>query len=194
MLTAAMGIGAGAILLFGRDEEDAPSPSIAHNDPTDFDIPVPTLTRKQWLDFVKLHANGNPKTVTPSFRLGVFEMTVRRLCDLGAMKNPRVVRFRDRQVWDAEWCNPATLSAFQRDPLGQYALFAESIRRYAEEDAIKAAVGAEVDGVKLTLSGALAVAHRAGLPGLASWIAKPRDRSRFTNNTTSYFQRGNGLF
>jgi hypothetical protein len=55
-------------------------------------------------------------------------------------------------------------------------------------------VGTEVDGVPLTLSGVLSVAHRAGLPGLSSWVVNPRDRQRFSRNTTAYFTRGNGLF
>lgn len=157
-------------------------------------IPIDGLTRKEWVDFVRIFVNGNPYTVTQSFRLGAFEMTVRRLCDLGAMANPRPTRHAGWQVWDAEWKRPESLIEFLSDFFGQYDLFAQSIAQYATEEKIREAVGTVIDGVPLTLSGALSVAHRAGLPGFLSWVSKPKDRVRFSRNTTAFFNRGNGLF
>lgn len=161
--------------------------------PTDT-IPLNSLTRKQWHDFARLVYNGKPDTVTTTFRLGAFEMTVRRLCDLGVMSNPRVTRFRNRQVWDADWMPPHNLKGFQDNPTLQYELFTESIRQYGEHADLLARVGTRVDNCEITLSGALMVAHRAGLPGLLSWSSKPDDRKKFLDNTTQHFQRANGLF
>lgn len=188
---AAISLGAGALLAFGSAEASVtrPRPSVR-----DYHVPIDRLTRKDWVEFVKVFVNGNPHTITRSFRLGVFEMTVRRLCDLGAMANPRPTKHSGWQVWDADWQQPTSLVDFLNDPLGQYELFAESIRRYSVDEGVKALVGTLVDGVPLTLSGVLSVAHRAGLPGLSSWVVNPRDRQRFSRNTTAYFTRGNGLF
>lgn len=159
----------------------------------DVRIPIQSLTRKQWLDFVKTSSNGNPRTITPTFRLGAFELSVKRLCDLGVMRNPRQVAHAKKQVWDAEWIYPKTLKEFQADPMLQYSLFAESVRRYATDPALLAHVGCNVAGLDMTLSGVLAVAHRMGLQGLAGWVAYPSKRERYTH-TMNYFQRANGIF
>lgn len=173
---------------------DSPSGPLKRPDIGDYAVPLDGLTRKDWLAFVKVHVNGNPQTVTPNFRLGVFEMTVRRLCDLGVLANPRLTQNYGWQVWDADWRNPKSLGEFLNDPLGQYELFAESIRQYAFNRVLRDFIGTDIDGQRMTLSGALSVAHRAGLPGLCSWVEHTKDRQRFSANTTSYFLKGNTLF
>jgi hypothetical protein len=191
-----MSLGAGALLFFAR-EEDADHGHrrrVADQIAADYKVPIVGLTRKDWVAFVKCFVNGNPHTITQSFRLGVFEMTVRRLCDLGAMANPRPTRHAGWQVWDADWQKPGSLVDFLNDPLGQYELFAESVRQYSNDETVKGMVGTLVDGEPITLSGLLSVSHRAGLPGLSSWIVNPKDRVRFSRNTTAFFKRGNGLF
>lgn len=185
-----LGLAAGSLLMFSREENVTAVPHVE----TDLTVPVDLVTRKQWVDFIRIFINGNPRTITPAFRLGTFEMTVRRLVDLGAMVDPETTKYKGRRVWSATWKNPANLKTFLDDPLIQYGLFAESINRYANDDKVRNAIDSEIDGNKLTLSGALAVAHRAGLPGFAHWIQDPKDRQRFKDNTTSFFQRSNGLF
>jgi len=194
MIPAVVGLASGMTLLLSRGEE--PPPPLHVSLPSHVgEIEVPLgLSRKQWLAFLRAAACGNPRTITPSFRLGVFGLTVRRLCDLGAMANPKVIHFEGRQVWDAHWHDPVSLKAFQAAPLTQYNLFVRSIEGYADAPEVAKAIGQKVEGTEITRSGALMVAHRAGLPGMASWLADPEIRQRFSDNTTAFFQRANGIF
>lgn len=157
-------------------------------------IPIPGLTRNQWIEFLKVAACGNPRTVRPGFRLGTFELTVRRLCDLEAMTNPRLIYFEDKLTWDADWQNPKNLRIFQRTPMLQYDLFVNSLNQYNNASEVKEAIGKKVDDKIITTSGALMVAHRAGLPGLVSWVDSDEVRQKFSDNTTSFFDRANGIF
>lgn len=197
MIPAVIGLASGMTLLLSRGEETPPPlhsalDSLPHQ-VEDIEPPL-GLTRKHWLAFLRAATCGNPRSITPSFRLGVFGLTVRRLCDLGAMENPKVIHFEGRQVWDARWLDPSSLKTFQAAPMAQYRLFVESIKGYSESPEVAEAIGRTVEGQKITLSGALMVAHRAGLPGMASWLADPEIRQRFSDNTTAFFQRANGIF
>lgn len=194
MIPAVIGLASGTLLLLGREEEPAPLAGVSL--PTHAEaLEVPLgLTRKQWLAFLKVSICGNPKTITPSFRLGTFGLTVRRLCDLGAMKDPRVIRYHDRQVWDAEWLEPANLRAFQASPMLQYTLFVTSLIGYFKAPEVVKAIGQEVEGAKVTQSGALMLAHRAGLPGMVSWLSDQDIRGKFSDNTTAFFLKANGIF
>jgi hypothetical protein len=198
MIPAVIGIASGTILLLSRNEDPHALPVTLSHHEEGIEIPL-ALTRKQWLAFLRVAACGTPKTVTPSFRLGTFGLTVRRLCDLGAMIEPRVIRFKGRQVWDADWQNPANLPAFQAAPMTQYKLFVDSIKDFFACPQVSEAVGQKINGVEgsstqVTQSGALMLAHRAGLPGMVSWLQDPTIRKRFSDNTTAFFQRANGIF
>ncbi len=191
-----IGLASGAILLLSRGDEPNPLNAALDSFPHSVEsIEVPLgLTRKQWVAFLKAAACGNPRTVTPSFRLGVFGLSVRRLCDLGAMVEPKVIRFEGRQVWDAHWLDPSSLKNFQSAPMTQYQLFVDSMKSYSESPEIAAAIGQTIEGQTVTQSGALMVAHRAGLPGMASWLQDQSIRQRFSDNTTAFFERANGIF
>ena len=191
MIPAVVGLASGTILLLSREEEPAPPLHAGLEDA--LEVPL-GLSRKQWLAFLRAATCGNPRTITPSFRLGVFGMTVRRLCDLGAMADPKVIHFEGRQVWDAHWLNPASLKTFQAAPMTQYRLFVDSIKGYSEAPEVVQAIGRTVEGEKITRSGALMVAHRAGLPGMTTWLADPDNRQRFSDNTTAFFKKANGIF
>jgi len=194
MIPAVIGLASGTLLLLGREEE--PAPLMGVNLPTHEEaLEVPLgLTRKQWLEFLKVSICGKPQTITPSFRLGTFGLTVRRLCDLGAMKDPRVIQYHGRQVWDADWHDPKNLRAFQASAMLQYSLFVTSLKGYFVAPEVTKAVGQEVDGAKVTLSGALMLAHRAGLPGMVSWLSDQDVRGKFSDNTTAFFTKANGIF
>jgi hypothetical protein len=110
------------------------------------------------------------------------------------MVNPRVIRYHKRQVWDADWADPKNLQAFQASPMLQYSLFVNSLCDYAKAPEVVNAIGQEVEGVTVTQSGALMIAHRAGLPGMVSWLADPNVRGKFTDNTTAFFKKANGIF
>lgn len=190
MIPAVLGLASGTILLLSREEE--PAPPLPGSMET---MKAPLgLSQASWMAFLRAAACGTPKTISPSFRLGVFGMTVRRLCDLGAMADPRVTHYQGRQVWDAEWVEPVSLRAFQAAPLTQYRLFCESISRYQAAEEVILSVGKIIDGHKVTRSGALMVAHRAGLPGMCSWMTDEADRKKFSDNTTAFFLKANGIF
>jgi hypothetical protein len=146
------------------------------------------------MQFLRAASCGSPRTISPNFRLGVFGFSVRRLCDLGAMTEPRVIKYQGKQVWDAHWINPANLKNFQSAPMLQYRLFTESIKDYFSIPTINSAIGKIIDNCTVTLSGALMVAHRAGLPGFESWMNDSTVRRKFADNTTAFFERANGIF
>lgn len=193
-----IGLASGTILLLSRGDDEPPLPSTVGTDSFShhedgIEVPL-ALTRKQWLSFLHAAACGKPSTITPNFRFGVFGLTVRRLCDLGVMREPKVIKFKGRQVWDANWVNPSSLEAFQTAPMLQYRLFTDSIKSFFVSEEVSKAIGQFVDGERVTQSGALMVAHRAGLPGLVSWLADPEIRKRFSDNTTAFFEKANGIF
>lgn len=186
-------LGGGAVVLAANL---SPEEQSARQQPVS--VPLDGVDSQQWVAFVRLFVDRN--IVTKHFRYGVFGMTVRRLVDLGAMKNPRSMRQKGGPqkggpsiVWTAEWVPPLNLQAFLRDTMGQYRLFADSMSRFAEDPAVKETVGKEVDTKIVTLSGALAVAHRGGLPGLTAWLRESKQRADF-KWTTQAFERCNGLF
>jgi hypothetical protein len=156
-------------------------------------VPLNGVSDAQWIGFVRACTSGDARTVTPSCRLGMFGLTVRRLCDLGAMERPRLVELRGSKVWSADWRRPATLADFLDDSFVQYSYFAESIRRYAACEEIVSFAGRDVDGARASLSGLLAVAHRAGQAGLSKWVVRPAERRKF-QTTTEHFRRANELF
>lgn len=197
MIPAVVGLASGTILLLSRGEDEAPPLTVSidgfsHRE-EGIEVPL-ALTRKEWLAFLKAASCGNPRTITPSFRLGVFGLTVRRLCDLGAMVNPKVIHYQGRQVWDAHWLNPSSLATFQAAPMLQYTLFTDSIKRYFAAPEVAKAVGQIIEGQKVTQSGALMLAHRAGLSGMTTWLQDPSNRERFSDNTTAFFNKANGIF
>jgi hypothetical protein len=185
MLIPAVAIGIEAGLTFLLSQAVARQESI--------NVPIEGITRNSWLTFVKTSVNGNPRTITPNFRLGAFEMSVRRLADLGYMVGPKQVRYNGHSVWDADWVAPLSLRAYLADGLKQYETYAESVRLYADAPELLSLVDRTIDDKPATMSGLLAVAHRAGLHGLTTWASAREERERF-NHTTEFFTRANGLF
>lgn len=153
--------------------------------------PINGVVHTDWLRFVKVFLNIDNR-VSENFRYGCFEMTVRRLCDLRLMNDPTTVQKNGRLVWVATWVDPWNLKRFLDDPDKQYEIFSRSMSEYAALD-LDTQLGVKVEGTEATLSGLLAVAHRAGLPGLASWLSNAAERREFSN-TTDYFTRANGIF
>ena len=142
---------------------------------------------------------GQPRqfhVVSPWGGFGSFDLRPKRLEDLGLMTHVRPERVNGRQIHIGEFIADADLAAlglgeifrgpltrerFLRAPLLQNLVFFESIRRYDEE--IRKALPADV-----SRSGALAILHRTGPNGLASWT------KRKLENTVALFQRANNLF
>jgi hypothetical protein len=76
----------------------------------------------------------------------------------------------------------------------QYKLFTDSIKGFFVAPQVANAVGQVIDGIPVSQSGALMLAHRAGLPGMSSWLQDPTIRERFSKNTTAFFSQANGIF
>jgi hypothetical protein len=188
MISAFVGLAATGILTLASKHPEVP---IVLEDEL---IPPLGLSKEQWMAFLRAAICGNPRTINRSFRLGTFGLTIRRLCDLGVMSNPRRMRFNGNPVFDADWRLPWTLDVFQRQPMQQYGLFEQSIVQYSKAPTVVESLGETVDGKAVTMSGALMLANRAGLSGMRSWIRSSNDRERYSHNTTAFFQKANAIF
>ena len=109
-------------------------------------------------------------------------MTIRRLVDLGALKDPR----KENGVWTADFAVPKE-TLLSNSKL-QYTLFSRSMQGYAKAimsgDMAKA-IGSNVEGQQATLSGLLGVASQAGMLGLGKWIANDPSRKKFRRPSRS---------
>jgi len=138
-------------------------------------------------------SNGEAKTITDDFRLGMYEFSVRRLCDLDIMHSPERILKQGKFVWVAEWKTGTSLSIFLHDPELQHRLFERSMSSFESDGDLMHWVGQKVDDVEITQSGVLAVAHRAGKPGAVSWFTNFKDRTKFLR-TSQAFKFANGIF
>jgi hypothetical protein len=154
------------------------------------ELPAPP---EEWLRFLEVMTNGNSRNITDDLHLGQFSISVRRLCDLGLMENPKRFEREKSYAWSAIWKNPHSLRSFLSDPHLQYATFARSMTEYSKDESLVRHVGLPLDSDTVSLSGCLAVAHRAGIAGALSWFAEPRDREKFVWTTEAY-HRANGIF
>jgi len=141
-----------------------------------------------WTGFTLAMKIQAPGAVSASNELGMFGIRLRRLADLGLVKNLRKTRSpTGHMVWLGDWVPPLTQKLFLDTPRYQYKAFAGSMRRYdrALRDGLMAH---RPEG--LTLSGMLAVLHRCGPSGLESWARRDR---RFPA-TVEVVERANGIF
>lgn len=154
--------------------------------------PIRGVSDKAWTRFVSCMRTAEPRAISASNALGAWEMKPRRLSDLGRMKELSSVRSPSgRMAWTGEWVPPLTTDAFLSDQKEQYRTFSESMTRYVaglRDGSIKR----PKDGVKrgTTLSGVLAILHRAGPQALAQWNI---DERRFPD-TVALFEKCNGIF
>lgn len=139
-----------------------------------------------WTEFVRVMKRSSPNAVSASHSLGMFEMKLRRLADLGLIKNVQTQR-TSRTAWVGEWVAPMSEKAFLASPTAQYKVFQRSMEDYVER--IRSGQIEMVDP-DMTLSGALAVLHRCGPSGLVSW----QDEERRFPETVALYEAANGLF
>jgi hypothetical protein len=149
--------------------------------------PLPEASDEQWARFVRLMQTGDVAAVTPTGQVGLFQTRLKRLEDLGLARDVRRVAVDGGARWMATFRAPLSLQRLLSDPLLQYRIFAASMRRYRDEilSHDRGALGRQLEGRRVTLSGLLAVAHHAG-PALASWLANAQDRQRFARTTSAY--------
>jgi hypothetical protein len=159
--------------------------------------PFPKIADAKWTRFVNCMKAASPYLVTPTFNFGLFAFAVRRLCDLKVMRNPKQIDFKGKRVWSADWVEPWTLKRFLADTASQYRLFVASNVDYGSRivltKALRQALGSVIDGQRVTLSGLLAVCHKAGFAGAQSWVKSAKDRIKFAA-TTAAFGKCNGIF
>lgn len=145
------------------------------------------VSDEAWTRFAMAMRTAAPSAVSASNALGMFEMKPRRLADLGLVTNVSCTRSpTGRMVWVGEFVRPLTSKAFLGSPKIQYAVFAASMRQYA--DSLRAAADSWPDGA--TLSGLLAVLHRCGPGGLKNW----GDADKRFPDTVALFEKANGIF
>jgi hypothetical protein len=159
--------------------------------------PFPTVAGPEWTQFVIYLRGKNPKQITPGYSLGLFGFGMRRLVDLGLASNPHKGTYNGKTVWLADWAPALTPGpdTFLGDAQTQYNAFVKSMQLYAAQvhKEIPEAVGAQLDGKAVTLSGLLAVAHRAGWAGLKEWMGDAKVRAAHPQST-DIFNKENGLF
>lgn len=153
-----------------------------------------------WTRFARVISKGQkPSHINPKGFYGMFDLGVRRLVDLGVMRNPRSKTIPDPKtgaqirIWRGEWVVPE--DKFLADPKLQYDLFSKSMELYRNiiAEKYKQVIGLEINGQKATLSGLLALAHTCGAEGMYKWLTTPEMRERFTWVTKAY-ERANGIF
>ena len=157
--------------------------------------PISGVSNEAWTDFAIAMRTAQMGSVSASNALGGFEMKPRRLADLGLFKNIRCARSnvngKDRMVWIGDPVPPLTLEVFLSDPKLQYAAFSKSMERYVKglrDGSISKPEGGALTGT--TLSGILAVLHRAGPNGLKRW----NDEDDRFDETKDLFSKTNGIF
>ena len=159
-----------------------------------FKSPIPEASDEQWARFVRLMQTGDVAAITPTGQVGVFQTRLKRLEDLGLVRDVHRVQRGGAPSWTATFRPPLTLARLLSDPLLQYRIFVVSMKRYRDEVLARHrdAIGKEIEGKPATLSGLIAVSQHAG-PALASWLANEADRRRFKQTTAAY-GRTTGVF
>lgn len=154
-----------------------------------------------WTRFCRVISEGKkPSSINPKGFYGMFDLGVRRLVDLGVMKQPHSKVIPDPKtgaqirIWRGVWVVPE--EQFLADPKLQYDLFTKSMELYRNviAEKYKQVLGLQIkDGQPATLSGLLALAHTCGAEGMYKWLTTPEMRERFTWVTDAY-NRANGIF
>lgn len=133
--------------------------------------PLQGVTDDQWTRFVGVMMTANTTFVGPNNSLGAFEMTPRRLVDLGILRG-HLERTRseksNRVIWaTAEQEDRDRAEAFLKSITQQSKAFTKSCVDYAS----KIASGEISKPPVMGLSEALAILHRSGPKGLSSrWV------------------------
>lgn len=171
----------------GQDE-----PAVARGDMLldDVEVILPSQLESvldaDWTKFVQGMMTAKLKEVSLSNCLGMFELSPRRLNDLGLIDG--LVRSKSstgRSIWVGVFRPPTTHRMFLLNPKAQYDAFCVSMKDYV--DRISTGVISKSDD--MSLSGALAILHRAGPRGLDTWAHGERFES-----TEAAYNRVAGVF
>lgn len=159
--------------------------------------PWPDVPDVGWNRFVFGMRGKDPKAIGAGYTLGLFGFGMRRLADLGLATNPHKGEHAGKAVWLADWL-PALEpgpDAFLKNADLQYRTFVKSNADYAKRihAELPELLEATLDGKPVTLSGLLAIAHRAGWEGMQQWLSDAKVRAAH-KQSTELFNRLNGAF
>jgi hypothetical protein len=156
--------------------------------------PIPRVDDESWGVFVETMAEpACAGVVNDAGFVGLFLFSMARLGALGVVTRlRREPRDDGGSAWVGEFVPPLTLETFLSEPLLQYRAFKRSCGEYYRQ-LEPLVVPSVIDGVEASLSGLLAVAHRAGFKGLGKWLMSAEDRVGHPF-TTETFLRANGVF
>jgi len=152
--------------------------------------PLASVTDAQWTAFVRAMATAPFSFESPKNFFGAFLFGIRRLADLGVVKNPRKVG----TIWVGDWVKPKEV--FLSSPALQYEVFGKSMKAYVSVIAkrYQSAIGTTINGKKVTLSGLLGAAHAAGGEGLGKWIGNVNDYQAKYKHVMERFSATTGIF
>jgi hypothetical protein len=148
--------------------------------------PIAGVDASAWTRFVGAVASAPLISVSESNALGMFEMPPRRLADLGVIsKLSRTRSPAGRTIWTGVFVPPLTCERFLRSPDMQYRVFCKSMRDYAA----RIESGEIAKDPQMSMSGALAILHRAGPNGLQTW-----SEGKQFPATQEIYERAAGIF
>ncbi len=148
------------------------------------DSPIESVSNAAWTEFVRVMLTAPIGAVSASNCLGAFQMSPRRLKELGVLENLKRTKSKrsKRTIWATSSVRDQDrATTFLKSLSLQFKFFTQSMKEYASSF--------EKGEVKLphdcTLSGALAILHRAGVAGLTG--------DRFPATQAAY-EKANGIF
>ena len=172
----------------------APVAAMLHD--VSYPSPLPQVTDEAWNTYARRARVARPSTHSEWNRFGMYAMTARMLSDIGLMVEAHKGDFQGRRaVWIGTWADGMSAASFLASPQAQHDALAALVRLHARviEGRHASTIGTTLEGQMVTLSGLLAVAQKAGLGGLAKWLADANDRAGFPETTAAY-TRLNGIF
>lgn len=149
--------------------------------------PFEGVSDYRWTKFVRAIATGKPK-VSSTNHIGLFMFAYPRLVELDAATNLRKDD-KGRHLADLTLSPEMSMEEFLASPEAQYKVFEGSMEQYnGRLNPLRRYIGQSAEGKKITWSGLLGIAHRAGITGLKSWLENPGERSRFPNTTSTFLK------
>jgi hypothetical protein len=155
--------------------------------------PLEEVSDEDWTKFVAALRTADLNSVTDSGALGMFGFKLRRLEDIGLMKNVSPINDRKKgkgkMSWTGDWVLPLSQDIFLGSPSIQYRALAASSQLYTLALTDGEIKQPEIEG-EISLSGVLALLHKCGARGFEQWS----DKDKRKPSTIALFEAANGLF
>lgn len=163
----------------------------------DYKSPISGVTGAQWTKFMRAVGDkSNARNISSTGHLGFFRFSYPRLAEIGLVVRPHRAPGRDgKSVWTGDFVPPLTMAGFLKNVGLQCRAFALSSGDFATHirESHARDLGKEIGGSRATLSGLLAVLHRAGHKGFDHWVVSKEDQKKYPNTTAAY-KAANGIF